>query len=81
MSKKTTTKSTPKPKVAKGKPSAAVHSPVRYSALPKLVVAAAKAEVTPERIAAKAFELYAAGRDGGEVDHWLAAEAELRQAA
>ena len=81
MSKKTTTKSTPKPKVAKPTTAAAVSSPVRYSALPKLVAPAAKAEITAERIAAKAFELYAAGRAGGEMDHWLAAEAELRQAA
>ena len=47
MSKKTTTKSTPKPKVAKAKPTAAaVSSPVRYSALPKLVAPAAKLEIT-----------------------------------
>ena len=61
----------------------AVTTPVRYSALPKLVAVApaAKADVTADRIATKAFELFAAGRAGGEVDHWLAAEAELRAAA
>ena len=64
------------------KATAAVSTPVRYSALPKLTTAAAaKPTVTADQIAAKAFELFAAGRPGGEVDHWLAAEAELKQAA
>ena len=56
-------------------------TPVRYSALPKLTAPAAKIAVTNDMIARKAFELFAAGRAGSEMDHWLAAEAELRTAA
>ncbi len=82
MSKKVTParkSTTAKSKVA-ASPAAPISSPVRYSAIPKSV-AAAKPAVTAEMIARKAFELYAGGRPGGEVDHWLAAESELRTAA
>ena len=81
MSKKTTKTPAAKTKVAaKAKP---LSSPVRYSAIPKAVIAApaVKVEVTADMIATRAFELYAAGREGGQLDHWLAAEAELRVAA
>jgi hypothetical protein len=71
-----------KPATTKVKKTAVVAStPVRYSALPKLTTPAAKVVVTDDMIARKAFELFAAGRGGSELDHWFAAEAELRQAA
>ena len=80
MSKKITKTPAAKSKVAAK--TKTVSSPVRYTAIPKAVAApAARREITSEMIARKAFELYAAGRDGGEMDHWLAAEAELRIAA
>ena len=62
-------------------PAAVVSSPVRYTAIPKVAAPVAKAEVTSEMIARKAFELFATGRGGSELDHWFAAEAELRTAA
>jgi DUF2934 family protein len=36
---------------------------------------------THEEIAARAYELYEGGNPGGSVDHWLAAERELRATA
>ena len=61
-----------------------VSTPVRYSALPKLAPAAKptlKLAITADQIAVKAYELFAAGTPGGQLDHWLAAEAELKIAA
>jgi hypothetical protein len=83
MSKKTSTSSRKIPATkAKAKVAQTVSTPVRYSAIPKAVTAApAKPVVTSELIAIKAFELFAAGRSGSEMDHWLAAEAELKSAA
>ena len=74
---KTTTKKKSAP--AKAKVTKATTTPVRYSALPKLTIAP-RAEVTADQIATKAYELFAAGRPGSEMDHWLAAEAELKAA-
>jgi hypothetical protein len=86
MPKKITTPSKKVP-AAKAKvtkvaaPEATVSTPVRYTAIPKAVAPVAQVQVTSEMIARKAFELFAAGRGGSELDHWFAAEAELRTAA
>lgn len=37
-----------------------------------------KRDPTHDEIAFRAFELYERGGDGGELNHWLAAERELR---
>lgn len=37
-------------------------------------------EVTPDAIAARAYELYAAGVEGDQLAHWLMAEEELSAA-
>jgi len=87
MPRKITTPSkkvaSPKAKVSKVPVAteAAVSTPVRYTAIPKAEAVAAPVAVTSEMIARKAFELFAAGRGGSELDHWFAAEAELRTAA
>lgn len=53
---------------------------VRNTAIPKAVPAPAKLEVTFERIQVRAYEIYCSGQGGGELDHWLQAERELRVA-
>jgi hypothetical protein len=60
-----------------------VSTPVRNSAIPKLtpVVSRKPLEITTEVIARKAFEIFASGQGGSELDNWFAAERELRQAA
>jgi len=39
---------------------------------------ALKREVTREQIAKRAFEIYASGKGGSQVDNWLRAERELK---
>ena len=60
-----------------------VSTPVRNSAIPKLTPVAARKPmaITDSIIATKAFEIYASGNGGSELDNWFAAERELRQAA
>jgi hypothetical protein len=55
-------------------------TPVRNSAIPKPAAKARKAsvEITQDMIAAKAYEIYASGAGGSELDNWFAAERELR---
>ena len=65
-------KSAAKPKSAKP----ASVTPVRNSAIPPK--SAAKAEVTHEMIARRAFELSASDQDRGEFENWCRAERELR---
>ena len=36
-------------------------------------------ESTDEQIARRAYELYLAGHEGSELDHWLRAEEEIRR--
>jgi hypothetical protein len=82
MSKKTTkteTKKTVKP-TAKA---AVTTSPVRYSALPKLPLVTKKTttEITSDRIAFRAFEIFQSGAGSDDLGNWLRAEAELKTAA
>ncbi len=56
-------------------------TPVRNSAIPKVKPIAKPMEITSELIAKKAFEIFASGKGGSELDNWFAAERELRQAA
>ena len=37
-----------------------------------------KREVTRDQIAKRAFEIYASGKGGSQVDNWLRAERELK---
>jgi hypothetical protein len=37
-------------------------------------------EITPEMIERRAYELWEAGAEGDQLDHWLRAEQELRAA-
>ncbi len=56
-----------------------VSTPVRNTPIPKAVTAGPKKlEITSEQIARKAFEIYASGNGGSELDNWFAAERELR---
>ncbi len=56
---------------------AAVSTPVRNSAIPK-VAAKKPIEITFDLIARRAFEIHASGKGGSESDNWFAAERELR---
>ena len=68
--------------VAAAKPAAAAavtSTPVRNTPLPKGAVRqAAKKEVTYGDIAQRAYEIWASGQGGSEMDNWLRAERELR---
>jgi hypothetical protein len=70
--------------VAAAKPAAAAavtSTPVRNTPLPKGAVRqAAKKEVTYGDIAQRAYEIWASGQGGSEMDNWLRAERELRGA-
>jgi hypothetical protein len=58
---------------------ASVSSPVRNSAIPKASPSpAAKAEISREQIAKRAYEIHLSGNGGSETDNWLHAERELR---
>ena len=61
---RSTTKSTPASTVS------------RNTAIPR--TSTAKREVTHEMIAKRAFEIFASGKGGNQVDNWLRAERELR---
>ena len=68
--------------VAAAKPAAAAavtSTPVRNTPVPKGAVRqAAKKEVTYGDIAQRAYEIWASGQGGSEMDNWLRAERELR---
>jgi hypothetical protein len=54
---------------------------VRNSPVPKGAVRpAAKKEITYGDIAQRAYEIWASGQGGSEMDNWLRAERELRGA-
>ena len=56
-------------------------TPVRNTPVPKGAVRqAAKKEVTYGDIAQRAYEIWASGQGGSEMDNWLRAERELRGA-
>ena len=78
-SKKSSTKSTGGKKPA---PKATASTAVRHSAIPKLeaFVAPAPREVTSEMIAHRAYEIWASGTGGSEIENWSRAERELRAA-
>jgi hypothetical protein len=66
--------------VAKAAP-AVISTPVRNTPVPKGAVrSAAKKEVTYGDIAQRAYEIWASGQGGSEMDNWLRAERELRGA-
>jgi hypothetical protein len=60
-----------------------ISTPVRNSAIPKVKTnALAKPmSITGDMIAKKAYEIFASGNGGSELDNWFAAERALRQAA
>jgi hypothetical protein len=72
-----------KVEAAKKSVSKTVSTPVRNSAIPKVrpAVVVKQLAITGEMIASKAFEIYASGQGGSELDNWFAAERELRRAA
>jgi hypothetical protein len=58
---------------------ATVSTPVRNSAIPKASASpAAKAEITRDQIAKRAYEIHLSGGGGSETDNWHRAERELR---
>jgi hypothetical protein len=73
------------PHVKSKKPAAksTVSTPVRNSAVPKAsaVTTRKPVEITGEMIAVRAFEIFASGQGGSELDNWFAAERQLRSAA
>ena len=80
-SKKSSTKSTGGKKPA---PKATASTAVRHSAIPKPEIAAAAAPaprtITSEMIAHRAYEIWASGTGGSEIENWSRAERELRAA-
>ena len=66
----------PKETTAKGTANKRVRRTVKAAAAPRRR-AAAKAPVTHEQIALRAYELHLAGTDGDAMAHWLRAEREL----
>ncbi len=60
---------------------AAVKTAVRNSPIPKPVVSTKRNDITGDAIARKAFEIFASGKGGSELDNWFQAERELRTAA
>ena len=77
------TESSKKIEAAKKTVKGSISSPVRNSAIPKLMpIVSRKIEaISTDAIARKAFEIFASGNGGSELDNWFAAERELRQAA
>jgi hypothetical protein len=71
--------------VVSKKPAKTVSTPVRNSAIPKSITKATTArkpvEISNELIARKAYEIFASGKGGSELDNWFAAERELKRAA
>jgi hypothetical protein len=56
-------------------------TPVRNTSIPPAKSAAKRAaEVTRDMIAKRAYEIYASGKGGSQVDNWLRAERELKGA-
>lgn len=55
-------------------------TPVRNTAIPKVVASAApaKREISHQAIAVRAFEIAMGGTGGSELDNWYRAERELR---
>lgn len=70
----------PSPVKNKVESKAPISTPVRNSAIPRPVVAQAKkpVEITHDRIAQRAYEIYLSGSGGSEQDNWFRAERELR---
>jgi hypothetical protein len=62
---------------AKLSAAAPITTPIRNSAIPK-VATPAKKEVTQDQIAKRAYEIYASGKGGSELENWCRAERELR---
>jgi hypothetical protein len=81
-SKKSSTKSTTGGK--KPAPKATASTAVRHSAIPKPEIAAVAAPapraITSEMIAHRAYEIWASGAGGSEIENWSRAERELRAA-
>lgn len=77
--KKSSTKSTGGKKPA---PKATATTAVRHSAIPKteVVAVAAPRLVTGDGIARRAYEIWASGTGGSELENWVRAESELRAA-
>jgi hypothetical protein len=55
-------------------------TPVRGTPIPKMPLTPAKKEITTEMIAKRAYEIWASGKGGSELENWLRAERELRSA-
>jgi hypothetical protein len=80
MAKKISAPSKIEKAISKPAAKAVVSTAVRNSPIPKPKAVAARpiVEITSERIACRAFEIYASGKGGSEVDNWFQAERELR---
>jgi DUF2934 family protein len=84
MAKKPVSKSFPKSKAGPAKSNSA--KPSLSKAIPAATVsrntpvprATAKREVTHEMIAKRAYEIYASGKGGSQLDNWFRAERELK---
>jgi hypothetical protein len=76
MAKKPVSKSSPKtpPKAVPAKPIPAA-TVSRNTPVPR---PAAKREITHEMIAKRAYEIYASGKGGSQLDNWFRAERELK---
>ncbi|HKO19881.1 MAG TPA: DUF2934 domain-containing protein [Acidobacteriaceae bacterium] len=78
MAKKTVA---PKPatKIAPVSKTVASTTAVRNSPIPKAQpVTPARREVTHAMISQRAYDIYCSGCGGGEIEHWLRAERELK---
>jgi hypothetical protein len=83
MAKKSTIGKSAAPAVAKAPAARPVaRTEVRNSPVPKVAAAATPAArpVTQDLIARRAYEIWASGQGGSEVENWLRAERELRGA-
>jgi hypothetical protein len=82
-SKKSTAKTTTGGK--KPAPKATASTAVRHSAIPKVEITAAAPvaapqSITGDMIARRAYEIWASGSGGSEMENWVRAESELRAA-
>ena len=59
-------------------PAKTVSTPVRNSAIPKVVPAKKSPAITSDLIAVRAYEIHLSGTGGSESDNWFRAERELR---
>ena len=68
----------------KAAPKATASTAVRHTAIPKVEIAAAAPSapraITTEMVASRAYEIWASGSGGSDLENWSRAERELRAA-